>query len=217
MASIRDQIEIGASDQLVRLDPALYHPETLAEMTTYGRWERDTKNGRYLVPGALSGSDYSGTLIEHSNRAEWCETFEAGNGEWWTEVSGGYGTRAIVVDLEMVPEDLQTPVVEFLNGLQNYPSASDDRLCEMETEAQGEAWKDWAERKFKRAIEQRFEVDLDETDADLLFRIFSETSDHAGIYWVNEQSDSMWIDIPRIVTKVTQTDVDQLLASKKAE
>ena len=198
-----------------------YREATIADLDTYGHWDHD-KNGRYLVPQYCSGSDYSGQLVEVSNAQAFSETFSDGNGKWWTEVSGGYGTFAIVIDLEGIPDsdeedspdDLRDQVVEWLHALSLYPLADEDLHSHLEVEAQDEAWKDWAQKDFARAIAKRLSLEDEDTlDADLLSTVFYETSDKIGEYWINEQGDSMWIRVDKIAAKVSQESLDQLLAS----
>lgn len=168
----------------------------------YGNW-RTTKgrDGRYFVPEYLSGSDYSGSLVERSNVDAWREQFADGENTWWCTVHGGHGTIAIVVDGEGLTDEAK----EFLCALSDYPLADEERHSEMEMEAQGAAWDDWARRDFVRALEKRFDVeDLDlAADNDQLFELFRETGDRIGEYWVNEQGDSMYINVDRIASKVS--------------
>lgn len=80
-----------------------WEPATIKTLTTSGCWTHD-KDGRYLVPSHCSGSDYSGSLVEVSNMRAFRESFKAGEDLWWTEVSGGHGTFALVIDMESIPD-----------------------------------------------------------------------------------------------------------------
>ena len=172
-------------------------------------WRR-TDGGRYMVPAYLSGSDYSGTLVERSNHDVWAEQFASGNDVWWYSASGGHGTFAIVVDLHAVPDDMVEDVNDFLGGLANYPLADEDHHSHMEVEAQNEAWEHTYRNDFRRALETTFEVDLDSASDTDLDECFREAQEAANVYWVNEQGDSMYIDVDAVVAKVTRKDMKRL-------
>ena len=205
-------IEPGTEDQVVEL-----WDDDLTKLR-YGSWRQD-KGGGYLVPAFLSGSDYSGSLVEKSNHRSFRELFSDGEDEWWTDAIGGHGTYSIVIALKKVPEDREEEVAEFLNRLSNHPLADEDLHSEMEMEAQGEAWDNWAQKDFRKEIEKAYGVDLDEAEEKLggevfelrLSDLFREAGDKAGVYWVNQSGGDMHIDIKRIVAKgVTEQDIKDL-------
>lgn len=169
-------------------------------VSRYGRWEV-RPDGRYEVPDLLSGSDYSGCLVQRSNHDVWRETFADGEDQWWCSVIGGYCTYAIVIDMEAITDDAR----EFLDALEGYCIADDDHHSNMEMEAQSEAWESWTRRDFIQALEKRFDAeDLDvAADKIALFELFYETSDRIGEYWVNEQGSDMYINVDKIVKAVT--------------
>ena len=199
------KIEPGTRDQVVNL----YDGDELADIR-YGRW-RDAKDGRYLVPAYLSGSDYSGSLVERANHRAWSEKFASGEDTWWTNAPGGHGTFAVVIDMDGVPEEDAEEVAEFIGGLEDYPLADEDLHSEMEMEAQSEAWDNWARSDFKRALEKKFNVELDEVDDEKVFELFQEKADESNTYWENEQGDSMYINLDRIIKKISKNDVKELL------
>jgi hypothetical protein len=199
----KSKVEPGSDDQVVELYGDL-------KDVRYGSW-RQTKDGRYLVPGILSGSDYSGSLVQKSNHRKFSEEFADGEDKWWGSAPGGHGTYAIVIDMQSVPEDKEEEVAEFLNALSDYPLADEDLHSEMEMEAQNKAWNDWARADFKKEIEKVYGVDLDEAEEELgeevfnrkLYELFHKASEKANEYWVNEQGDSMYINLERVVAKGT--------------
>lgn len=177
----------------------------------YGRW-RDARDGAYAIVPYCSGSDYSGSLVERSNRDVWRETFADGEDLWWSECHGGHGTFAIVVEISALPED----AIELIEGLEGYPLADEDHHSTLEIEAQDRAWDDWTRRDFARAVAARFDVetDLDEPDAHpTLWEVFREASDRANVYWENQQGDEMWIDLDRVVAAVESEDLARILAA----
>jgi hypothetical protein len=205
-------VEPGPNDHVVDL----YDGDELKDVR-YGRWH-DRKNGRYLLPDLLSGSDYSGSLVQKANYRKFSEDFADGEDTWWTNVPGGHGTYGILIDMQGVPDDISTDVAEFLNSLHDYPLADEDLHSEMEMEAQEEAWNGWAERDFARALEKKFAGDeelepvledvlTDDEKLKKLRELFEDAREKANEYWVNEQGDEMYINIDRIVKKVTKADV----------
>jgi hypothetical protein len=199
-------ITLGHDDELVDL-----HDDDLSKLH-YGSWER-AKDGRYLVPGLLSGSDYSGSIVTMSNRKAFMEQFSEGEDVWWTSAPGGHGTYSIVIDTQGVPEDATSEVEDFLNALQDYPVADENLMSEMENEAQEEAWENWVEGDFKRGLESKFEVEFDEVDPAKLRDLFEKASDKANEYWENEEGGNMWIRVEKIVAKVTEDDLVALGAT----
>lgn len=122
-----------------------------------GGWRQNEKSGRYWIPDYMSGSDYSGSLLEVNNVAVFRDTFPDGEDQWWCEVSGGFGTFAIVVDTTALPEDAR----EWLDSLESYPSIDDESLSALEIEAQNEAWKDSVCREFVQCLDKRLSAEFE--------------------------------------------------------
>lgn len=183
-----------------------WEPATLEAGFRYGAWEQ-APDGEYIVPDYLSGSDYSGSLVERSNRDVWRETFAEGEDQWWCEVLGGHGTFAIVVRIADMPDDAR----EFLDALEDYPLADEDAHSRLEMEAQDEAWENWARHEFETEIEQKFDGEFSsEMDREALFELFRKACDESNTYWENESGDSMYIDMDRVVTAVRAEDLEGL-------
>jgi hypothetical protein len=208
-------IQLGAHD--LRVD-SWEGNATLADFRHYGDWT-DRKDGRFFVPGLLSGSDYSGSLVERSNHKAFEEAFSRGENKWWKTVYGGHGTFAVVIDLKKVPKKRETELKDFFNALENYPLADEDLHSNMEIEAQDEAWKSWARGDFKKALEKHFGFTFDEVDDEKVFELFQRASDRANEYWINEQGGDMWIDVEKVVKKgkITENDIDDLGATFSTE
>jgi hypothetical protein len=172
--------------------------QPLSETNTYGCWHAK-KDGTVFVPELLCGSDYSGNLVNRSNNDEFMEQFSDGNGKWWTEVSGGHGTFAIVIDLATIPDEEKEHFLDFFDDLENYPSANDDRLSELGIESQYEAWQSWAKDEFIREVEKQHGADISERED--LFNLFCMCSDMANEYWLNEEGPSSHIDVAKVARK----------------
>lgn len=105
-------------------------------------------NGAYFVPNLVSGSDYSGSLVERSNYEVFCEEFAAGLDIWWVGICGNHGSYGVVISRADIP----TPARDFLVRLEDYPIADEDVHSQLEIEAQTEAWKNWAKSDFETSL-----------------------------------------------------------------
>lgn len=176
----------------------------------YGQWVEDA-SGPYVVPAMLSGSDYSGNLIHRANNDEWREVFADGDGKWWADISGGFGTFAIIIDTREMPKEAD----EFLMALDDYPIANEDWHSQLETEAQDNAWQRWARREFAQALIARWapdsQIDSDELEGDGLWTLFHDAAERSGTYWENQQGPDVYIDVARVVNAVSADEFDSLL------
>src|SRR5262245_18473689 len=96
----KPKIQTSDHDVLVNLED-----DDLSSRVRYGSW-RESKDGRYFVPHMLTWSDYSGSLVEKSNKSAFEEAFKDGDGVWWADVVGGHGTSGVIIDLQNVPDDV---------------------------------------------------------------------------------------------------------------
>lgn len=205
MAKKKALVEAGPEDETIDL----LNPDDWPHVR-YGAW-RNARDGRYLVPRYLGGSDYSGSLVERANFRSWSKLYKAGKGKWWTDAPGGHGTFAVVIDMKKVPEDISEDVAETLAALNDYPLIDEEEHSEMEQEAQTEAWDSWAKREWKKGLEELLgNIDLDEADEDKLFETFQKASEKANEYWRNESGGDMYIDIGRIIKELTLADVEAI-------
>lgn len=210
-------IQCGPEDE--RAD-SNYDDGDLDSIGRYGNWERNNENGRFFIPSALSGSDYSpGGTMSESNLRTFRKTFPRGEGRWWKEVAGGHGTYAVVIDLKKVPTKRHKEVEEFFGALSDYPVADEQEMSEVEMEKQTEAWEGWASRDFKDALEKEFDLEFDEVDDSKLHQLFDLAAERANEYWVNESGGDMWISIDRIMKKgkITIDEIDALEATYVGE
>lgn len=166
--------------------------------------------GPYFAPHYLGGSDYSGSLVEVSNHRVFVATFKAGQGVWWSDLHGGYGTFGVLVDPARIPSDLVTEVTEWLSGLDDYPLADEDDHSELEMEAQNAAWESWARRDFAIELEAQHDCDLDGVDGEALFGLFIAAQDRANENWENQGGSEVWIDVDAVAAEVTEDEVKAL-------
>lgn len=197
-------VKLGPHDQIVNL-----WNDTKLEDVTYNRWDRSSR-GRYLVPSMLSGSDYtSGGLVPQSNYEAFKKTFKDGQDIWWGLTPGGYNTYGIIIDTQAVPQDVENDVARFLNDLQDYPLADEDLHSELEMEAQSRAWDSWVKDEFKSTIEKEFDEEFGDklTDKKLdnaLYELFRLAFDKTNAEWINEEGDSMHVNLQRLVEGMEQ-------------
>lgn len=173
---------------------------------TYGRWDV-RKDGRWFVPEWLTGSDYSGTLVERANLRAFKEAFPQGEGSWWVEVHGGHGTFGVLV--RTLAYKNATEVREFFDALEDYPLASDDLHSELECEAEQAAWEDYGRKDFVAEVKAYAEhvmsqdgtyddaieaaaESIDDDQWDATWRDVCDRSNvNGGTGYVNEQGDAI--------------------------
>lgn len=183
--------------------------------------DHDPKKDIVFLSTYLSGSDYSGSLVEKSNYTVFKEMY--GNRPGVYDVWGGYGTYGIAITLETLEAEENEDIRETLSALENYPVLDEEEMSRQELEAQEEALESWALSDFKRSL-INFYTEYEESEYDRENYIFSLVYDdnapddvwkelfyllaeRANEYWVNESGDSMWIDVDRIARTVEDKDI----------
>jgi hypothetical protein len=155
------------------------------------------ENVEVVVPRYLSGSDYSGSTVERSNKRVFMEEF--GDDPHVFETYGGYGTFGVLILATCDNEE----IAECLNGLHNYPLINEDDLSELEMEASNEAWENWARSDFTRALESQFGIDDIDPNNDIdLSELFYHAAEKAGEYWEAETGGDMWIRVERVAEAI---------------
>jgi hypothetical protein len=231
-------VEDFAGIQGLRVAFNNYHGhDKISDVQRYGDWATQCRSSwprQLLVPDLLSGSDYSGCLVNVANFQAFRKAFKATEGILWVSVLGGHGTQAIVIDMlaNMSPDkssedetdnDPRQEIIDWLAALEDYPLADGDLHSKLEMESQDRAWDDWVRKDFWRALcdkafndsKRLYDLDIEpEYDAKLLFTLFCVMKDDSNTEWVNEQGDQSYIDIKRLTQKV---DADQVLACLSLE
>lgn len=91
---------------------------------------------------------------------------------------------------------------DLLCRMEDYPILDESRLSEMEVEESAQAWIDWAERDFRKALEARFKVDIASCAADSdILKLFNDTLDTTSESW-REDGGSMFIDVDKVAGAV---------------
>jgi len=160
---------------------------------SYGRLERAGKAEStddpatdctlFIVPGILSGSDYSGSSVELSNYRTFLESWR--NVPGVVDLHGGHGTYAIAIRLDVC----EAGILQALEALDDYPVLDDDAMGEVEAEQDREAWESWARDDFKRELERRHGVDVSEVSDDDIARVFLAACEATGNYFECDGAD----------------------------
>ncbi len=184
------------------------------DSASYGDFTPDD-DGTYFLSDFLSGSDYSGCLVERANYRDFLADY--GERDGVHEVYGGHGTYAVAVRIDAIDDEMAA----VFEALEDYPLISDESHSELEIDAQSEAWENWAASDFRSALETEFEGDLEfepaeqarlfETGerpapADLdeaVLDLFEAARESANCYWEVETGGGVYIDLDRVVDAVT--------------
>ena len=188
-----------------------YHGDTLDDCTefSWGTFELfnsftppDTK--AYYIPEYLSGSDYSGSTVELSNFNCFVDMYKKQLGISFWKLYGGHGTFGVAIDWEKATEDMR----ETLNALDDYPLIDEDELSHLEMNLEEEAWGNYIESDFLRALRKKFDTEEDEERIDNLtssevYTLFRNAMEATNTYYVHESNTGPYVDIDRIVAGVT--------------
>jgi hypothetical protein len=167
----------------------------------------------YFSPDAASGSDDSGSLVEVSNFNILRDNFGSLPGV--LTLYGGFGSFAIAFRLDTIERSGE--LEDMLNELATYQHIlSEDDLSERELAAQDEAWEDEVKEEYRRALislaekedggKEKAKILENMPDADLHV-LFMDSCDTAGEYFVNEQADSMYINVSKVARATDLSDI----------
>jgi hypothetical protein len=171
----------------------------------------------WLSNHCLSG-DYYGAPHTASNARVLLEEF---SGPELREARGDYGSQSVAIDPRYLSEDL----LENLQSLENYPVLSEDDCSALELELQAEAWENWAQRDFSRALENRLsellendelaEQTIESLSPDSLYSLFHALADRASVYWESQSSPDQWIDCDRVAAEISDQELLSLVSSSQ--
>jgi len=173
----------------------------------------------WLSDHCLSGN-YCGAPHTASNARVLLEEF---SGPELREARGDYGSQSVAVDPRYLSEDL----LESLQSLENYPVLDEDDCSSLELELQSEAWENWAEREFSRALENRLssllgddylaEETMESLSPDSLYSLFCALADRASIYWESQSSPDQWIDCEKVAAELSEAELLSLVSSSQSQ
>jgi len=146
------------------------------------------------------GSDYSGGTVTLNNYNQLLEMAKKSGCDCYETISSGHGGYHIFFNVYTTPDE----IVEALAALDDYPSIDDKSLSELEQEQSEEAWNNWAESEFRKGLESKFTGDASEVSGEDLYACFHEAMEESNSYWQDQQGSGMWVDIKRVLAKVTE-------------
>lgn len=193
----------------------------------YGSWDdlndSDIEPNSWVIPKYASWSDYSGSIVEKSNVKAIHDAFPSDfeDGTDYMDVYGGHGTEAVALRVVSLLRPDCESLLELLEGLEDYPLADESLHSEMEIEAENEAWEDWARSDFQRELQKRLEAitknylsgpeqsDMEDAidealdnDQSFIDQLAYTLMGFGSICWLNEQGDSMYIDVEELLAEI---------------
>jgi hypothetical protein len=191
----------------------LSSPEDAAQYCAATRWR-----AKLLFSPALLDADcswpggYEASSLHRSNSRTFKEQFSK-------ELLLADGDAdGLSLDIRFITEEMLSEI----ESLESYPLLSEDDHSSLELELQEEAWVDWAERDFSRALEQRLssvlendelaEQTVESLSPDSLYSLFSALSESASIYWQEESCYGQWIDCERVAAELSEEELSSLAA-----
>ena len=196
--------------------PNLYKlssPEDAAQYCAATRWKC-----RLLFSPALLDADcswpggYEASSLHRSNNRTFQEQFSK-------ELLLADGDAdGLSLDIRFITEEMLSEI----ESLESYPLLSEDDHSSLELELQEEAWTEWAERDFSRALEKRLSSVLENDELseeiveslspDSLYSLFSALSESASVYWQEESCYGQWIDCERVAAEISEEELSSLAA-----
>lgn len=168
---------------------------------TYNHWYSD-KNGDWVVPDMLEGSDYTGGVHVRANQKVFLEGWPD-HDEWLKIATGGHGTKAFVINWKKCPLD----ALQAIAGLSDYALLSDEATSELESEEESEALDRWALADFTRALEKHLDIgDLEHLSAGDAYELFRLGMERGNVNW-NHTSEGPWIDVKEVAEEIVQEDL----------
>jgi hypothetical protein len=192
----------------------LSSPEDAAQYCAATRWR-----AKLLFSPALLDADcswpggYEASSLHRSNNRTFQERFSK-------ELLLADGDAdGLSLDVRFITEEMLSEI----ESLENYPLLSEDDHSSLELELQEEAWSEWAERDFSRALEKRLSSVLENDELsdeiveslspDSLYSLFSALSESANLYWQEESCYGQWIDCERVAAELSEEELSSLADS----
>lgn len=146
----------------------------------------------------LGGSDYSGGLVNKSNKEAFWEKFGEIDGVY--SVYGGMGSYDVAIALHAIAEGM----CEVFDGLCDYPLIDDDRHSQLEHDKQNEAWESWASSEFENKLAKHIKK--------LLFNEINEDSPEWKAYAASYlEKHSEEIDLEGLLDDLEVDSIDLVL------
>ena len=171
-----------------------------------------------------SWGDYVGSTVERSNFDAIKEHFTTKDEDgadvvpaWLFEVSGGYGSSALCINLVALDEcddETTDELEEVLEGLNNYCVFDESHMSNLESELEFEDWCDWGRDDFVKELadvfeelheelEERYGSDVYDIDNDTCDSFFQTLAEESNNYWEAETATGGHWRISDIVAHCT--------------
>lgn len=193
---------------------------------------------RYCQAAHWRGIHLVATLRELDGRCSWPGGYDApaiyaANQTYWEEE---YGEHPSYVDVDGAPGIDPRYVLsddainDDLRSLQSYPCLDEDKWGEIERKRQDEAWENWAESEWRRAVESALVAAIEanlspddditdpETVADAVLdgkdeqlrELFDACAEQANEYWHEESDGSQYINLESVAGALDLADLRDL-------
>lgn len=191
--------------------PSLFRlssPEDAAQYCAATKWK-----AKLLFSPSLLNADcmwpggYDASSLHRSNYRTFSDTYSQ---ELLLADGDGEG---LSLDVRFITAEM----LEDILSLENYPLLSEDDHSYQESEDQQEAWENWAERDFRRALENRLctvledeeeaETILESLSADSLSSLFHGLSNAIGEYWQEEHCSGWWMDCEKVAESLSEEEI----------
>lgn len=175
----------------------------------------------FIVPDLLQFGDYDNScMVERSNKKVFLEEYE--NSPIVYEVTGGYGSEGIALSIRELlnPDNEETAqsIIDCLNGLSDYPCLDDETMSNMENDAFEESLNDWGISDAISALSRKLNIIVNDYDQEKMFDILLSADRDLGYpSYVIESGGSCYIDIDRLISKLTLDDIKPALTDYEIE
>lgn len=164
------------------------------------------------LPNA-GGSDYSGSTTTASNYHYLNDSDEFEYTHLVVQSYGGHGTyQAFVRVIDLIEnEGFRDAIREYCECVAEYPVFNDDHHSQYESDQRDNSWDNTIKDDFIRAVERKFDIELDDQYSDNpLRRTFESLASEANEYWENSEGDTMYISVDPVVEQIL--DIDEFLS-----
>jgi hypothetical protein len=167
----------------------------------------------FLVPKNLSGSAFTGGLVNQNNYDVFKESYGTLPGVY--KLTGGHQSYGFALRIA----DLNEDVLQTLHLLDEYPSLDDDKLSLKEKHEVEDAWFSWAHYDFQIALGRQF-PDREEEIATMpepkILALFGVLKERVGAEWVFESGGNAYIEVNRLAEAATDEDLGFTQTEKTA-
>jgi hypothetical protein len=153
-----------------------------------------TKGVYFFFHPCLSFGDYDNSCdVERSNLCVFLK--EHKKNMHIRHIKGDYGYEAIAIDIMCNSQ----PIIELLEGLDNYPALCDQDVSRMNIEMEDEAWKCSIKDDFLRAIKKEFGIDYSDVDNEVLWELYKTLKEKSNTDAEVQAGGNVYVNIKRLM------------------